>query len=79
MAKNVLPKYWNGSEFEELHIVTKASNVLLKIINHATKWMILHIGSTTEEGRHRLGTGMTIEFLMVRNGLSETGGGGSSI
>lgn len=27
MAKNVLPKYWNGSEFEELHIVTKASNV----------------------------------------------------
>lgn len=28
MAKNVLPKYWNGSEFEELHIVTKASNVL---------------------------------------------------
>ena len=28
MAKNVLPKHWNGSEFEELHIVTKASNVL---------------------------------------------------
>lgn len=27
MAKNVLPKHWNGSEFEELHIVTKASNV----------------------------------------------------
>jgi len=27
VAKNVLPKYWNGSEFEELHIVTKASNV----------------------------------------------------
>ena len=27
MTKNVLPKYWNGSEFEELHIVTKASNV----------------------------------------------------
>ena len=27
MAKNVLPKHWNGSEFEELHIVTKASIV----------------------------------------------------
>jgi len=27
VAKNVLPKHWNGSEFEELHIVTKASNV----------------------------------------------------
>ncbi|RYD01667.1 hypothetical protein N752_29255 [Desulforamulus aquiferis] len=28
-AKNVLQKYWNGTDWVELHPVTKASNVIM--------------------------------------------------
>ena len=70
MAKNVLPKHWNGSEFEELHIVTKASNVFTndnKSVQQKIDDFTLHLADYTLQVPYAEATGTANTYSVTLN------------
>lgn len=63
MAKNVLQRHWNGTNFEEIHPVTKALNVFTsdgKSIEQKVNEHLAEKATTTKLGHVMVGSGLTI-------------------
>ncbi|MDO7787505.1 hypothetical protein [Desulforamulus aquiferis] len=50
-AKNVLQKYWNGTDWVELHPVTKASNVIMSDHISVQDKLDTHLADLSPHGR----------------------------